>query len=142
LDIVSLAFVALLLTAVLLGGMVFFSAAFAPLVFMKLPGETAGRFIRQVFPVYYSAGAAMALFAAVVSFSSLPGLVLTIVGVAFLVARFWLMPEINRQRDLGLAGDDAAMDRFERLHRASVVLNALQILGVLVAFALLVHGWR
>ncbi len=89
--------------------MLFFSAAFAPLVFMKLPGEAAGRFIRQVYPVYYSAGAAVALVAVLVSYWSLPCLVMALVGFAFLVARFWLMPEINRHRDLGLAGDAAAM---------------------------------
>jgi hypothetical protein len=138
----DIAFVALLLTAILLGGMLFFSAAFAPLVFMKLPGETAGRFIRQVFPVYYSSGAAVALGAALVSFWSLPGLFMALVGVAFLAARFWLMPEINRHRDRGLAGDAAAMARFERLHGASVALNAVQILGVLAAFALIFQGSR
>jgi hypothetical protein len=142
LDIVSLAFASLLLTAVLLGGMLFFSVAFAPLVFMKLPGETAGRFIRHVFPVDYSSGAAVALVAALVSFWSLPGLVMALVGMAFLGARFWLMPEINRQRDLGVAGDAAAMAGFERLHDASVALNALQIFGVLAAFALIAQGWR
>ena len=32
------------------GGMTFFSAVMAPLVFTKLPLETAGAFIREVFP--------------------------------------------------------------------------------------------
>ena len=37
------------------GGMTFFSAVMAPLVFTKLPFETAGAFIREVFPWYYLA---------------------------------------------------------------------------------------
>ncbi|MEM6943536.1 MAG: DUF4149 domain-containing protein, partial [Pseudomonadota bacterium] len=39
------------------GGMVFFTALFSPLVFVKLPAETAGPFIRQVFPWYFAATA-------------------------------------------------------------------------------------
>lgn len=60
--------IALLATALLLGGMVFFAVAIALLVFTRLPPEWAGRFIRQVFPVYYlwmlglSAAAAVALW--------------------------------------------------------------------------------
>jgi len=38
--------------ALTFGGMIFFSAVMAPLVFTKLPFETAGAFIRQVFPWY------------------------------------------------------------------------------------------
>jgi hypothetical protein len=39
--------------ALAFGGMTFFSAVMAPLVFTKLPFDTAGAFIRQVFPWYY-----------------------------------------------------------------------------------------
>ncbi|MFT8243291.1 DUF4149 domain-containing protein [Roseomonas sp. BN140053] len=44
---------ALFATALMLGGMVYFAAGVAPLVFTRLPPEHAGRFIRQVFPNYY-----------------------------------------------------------------------------------------
>jgi hypothetical protein len=37
----------------LFGGILAFSALFAPLVFTKLPMEHAGPFIRAVFPWYY-----------------------------------------------------------------------------------------
>ena len=36
--------------ALTFGGMTFFSGVMAPLVFTKLPFETAGAFSRQVFP--------------------------------------------------------------------------------------------
>ncbi len=39
-------------TAALLGGMLFFSFVMAPLIFMKLPRDTASHFIRQVFPIW------------------------------------------------------------------------------------------
>ncbi len=44
--------VALLAAALLLGGMGFFAAVLAPLVFTRLPAEVAGRFVRSVFPAY------------------------------------------------------------------------------------------
>jgi hypothetical protein len=141
LPIFSLAFLALLLSGILLGGMLCFTAMVAPLVFMKLPGDTAAKFIRQLFPIYYAACAVLALLAAAASLWSLPGVILALTGVASLFALLWLMPAINRNRDKGLAGDTAAMAVFERLHSASVALNALQILGVLVAFALIARGW-
>ena len=49
----ALTIMGLFATALLFGSMVFFSAVMAPLVFTKLDAETAGRFIRQVFPWYY-----------------------------------------------------------------------------------------
>ena len=54
------------------------------------------------------------------------------IGVVFLLARFALLPIINRNRDAGQAGDLAAKKRFDALHRASVVVNLLQMLAVLV----------
>ena len=39
--------------AALAGGMLFFAAVVAPRVFIQLPIEVAGPFIRGLFPVYY-----------------------------------------------------------------------------------------
>ena len=47
--------VSLLSVGGLWGGMLFFAAVFAPLVFLRLAPDVAGRFIRAVFPVYYLA---------------------------------------------------------------------------------------
>src|SRR3712207_9481047 len=44
---------ALLAAALLLGGMGFFAAVLAPLIFTALPADAAGRFVRRVFPAYY-----------------------------------------------------------------------------------------
>jgi hypothetical protein len=140
LALLSTAFLALLLTAVLLGGMVFFSFGFAPLVFAKLPAEVAGRFIRQVFPFYYGAGAVLALAAAPLAGLGAAGLLLGATGIAFLVALVGLMPQINRARDRGLAGDAAAERRFARLHRASVALNMVQLGLAVLILALLAVG--
>lgn len=134
-----LASLAHFVTAALLGGMLFFALGFAPLVFMKLPAEQAGRFIRTVFPVYYTFSAAFAALATALAFMAgavVQGLILLVVLIGFLVARFALMPAINRLRDRGLAGDAAADHRFARLHRIGVVLNGLQMVALVAVLGL------
>lgn len=123
----------LVAAACLLGGMVFFGAIMAPLVFTKLDGATAGRFIRATFPRYYLyVTAAAALGAAGLVWQDWPsGLVLAIVAALTLWLRQGLMPLLNRLRDAGLGGDGAAGSRFDKLHRVSVMVNAVQIVAVL-----------
>ena len=117
-------------SAILLGGMAAFSFLFAPLVFTKLPAETAGRFIRAVFPWYYlfvlGAAAAAALALAAAGAGPGPWLAMAAVAVAGVVARELLMPVINRARDRQLAGEGSAA-RFDWLHRSSVAINLLQM---------------
>ena len=119
------------------GGMVFFAFLYAPLVFIKLGTETGGRFIREVFPVYYVATGATSIVAAVLlAFASgtrsADALAMACIGLVFFLARFVLLPVINRNRDAGQAGDLAAKKRFDALHRASVIVNVVQMLAVLV----------
>ena len=119
------------------GGMAFFAFVYAPLVFIKLGAEAGGRFIREVFPVYYLAMGATSLVAAVLlAFLSASrgadALAMACIGIVFFLARFVLLPIINRNRDAGQAGDLAAKKRFDALHRASVIVNAVQMLAVLV----------
>ena len=125
-----------LATALLLGGMVFFAFFMAPLVFTRLPAETAARLIRAAFPRYYDAMAGLAGLAAFACAFFAPGLaaMLLAVAVGFLLARLALMPAINAARDAGLQGNAAMQQRFARLHRASVVLNLAQ-LGVVLGTA-------
>ena len=129
---------ALAAVAAVFGGMVFFAFVYAPLVFIKLGTETGGRFIREVFPVYYVAMGATSIAAAVLlAFASsaargADALAMACIGIVFFLARFVLLPVINRSREAGQAGDLAAKKRFDALHRASVVVNAIQMLAVLV----------
>ena len=99
----TLAFVT---SAALLGGMLYFALGFAPLVFTRLPAETAARFIRAVFPVYYAMGAGTALLATLLLLPTGRWAALALAAVVaggFLLARFVLMPAINaaRPRDRG-----------------------------------------
>ncbi len=129
------------------GSILFFSFGIAPLIFRVLDAESGARFVRALFPRYYLWGAisgAVALPAYVAGPLCFPEFrgprvgvqALLILGciLVMLYGGNSLVPEINRARDEGPSGHD----RFVRLHRRSVRLNALILvvgLGLLVAFA-------
>jgi len=124
--------------AALFGGMVFFPAVVAPTVFRSLPEAEAGTFLRRLFPLYYAYMIATSLVAAI-AFVSRPLIfwVLLIVAVSTLAVRQGLVPRLNAWRDASLEGDDAAGRAFETGHRASVVINLVQLVLVCVLLALL-----
>lgn len=127
----------LIAVSAVFGGMVFFAFLYTPLVFIKLGKEAGGRFIREVFPVYYVAMGATSIVAAVLlaianGARSGDALAMVCTGIVFFLARFALLPIINRNRDAWQAGDLAAKKRFDALHRASVIVNVVQMLAVLV----------
>jgi hypothetical protein len=123
--------------ACLLGGMVFFAAILAPLVFTKLDGATAARFIRATFPRYYLYVAIAAALGAVglVGADRLSGVALLAVAAVTVWLRQGLMPTLNRLRDAGLTGDAASNARFDRMHRVSVGVNMVQMVAVLLVVA-------
>ncbi|WP_270937274.1 DUF4149 domain-containing protein [Falsiroseomonas oryzae] len=132
-----LALIALVAVALLLGGMVFFAALVAPLVFRVLPVEQGGQFVRALFPRYYvfvlgtAAAAAVALFPL-----SKPdaGIMAATAGLAWWL-RQSLMPRINALSDRAKAGDTAAQPEFDRAHRLSVIANLLQMVAAAVVLA-------
>ena len=129
------------------GSILFFSFAVAPIIFRVLGAEPGARFVRALFPRYYAWGVvstAIALPAMVCGPLSVPELRGPMVGVqAALIALSLgimlycgntLTPAINAARDEG----PASADRFKRLHKRSVNLNAVVLLiGIilLVGFA-------
>jgi hypothetical protein len=140
-DVTALILIALFATTLLFGGMAFFAALVAPVVFRALPPEPAGRFLRTLFPRYYVWVAATAAAAAVALFPfSKPdaGVMAAVAGLAVWL-RQALMPRINALSDAAKAGDAAAQRGFDRAHRLSVWANLLQMVGtatVLVGFVL------
>ena len=126
----------LVAVAAVFGGMAFFAFVYAPLVFIKLGAENGGRFIREVFPVYYVAMGGTSFAAAILlAFASAARGARARDGMhrSRVPARpLHAASAINRNRDAGQAGDLAAKKRFDALHRASVVVNLLQMLAVLV----------
>ncbi|MEM6421279.1 MAG: DUF4149 domain-containing protein [Pseudomonadota bacterium] len=114
------------------GGMVFFSAVFSPLVFIKLPGETAGPFIRQVFPWYFLAVTVtlgVAGLGLLLTGGTLWGAALLAMAVLGVLNREVLMHRINALRDRQLKGDEAAGRQFDRLHKASVGIHLIQMIA-------------
>jgi len=124
--------IAALLAAAVFGAMLFFAGVVAPLVFAQFPEEEAGAFIRRLFPRYYDVLAIASALAAVLALGTLEGGILAAVAALFVVSRFWLMPRINVARDAGAA----AVQRFELLHRASVIINLAQMVALIVVMVL------
>jgi len=132
-------YLALFALATLFGGMVAFSALFAPLVFTQLPMEMAATFIRATFPRYYvfiliaavAATGGLALAGLAPTFT----LIAAVIALAAVHARWVLMPKINALRDAELAGDAAAGRGFKLRHRISVIVNLVQLVlaGYLLA---------
>ena len=123
--------IALLATGALFGGMLFFTAVFAPLVFANLEKETAAEFIRAVFPWYYLfviATAAVGTLALAPTGAWQGWALAAIAGVA-LAARQGLMPVIAAAREAG------SPRRFHALHRMSVAINVVQLVAAAVVLA-------
>jgi hypothetical protein len=117
---------ALIVAAILFGGMVLYSFGFAAFLFTSLPAEDAGALLRRAFPHFYLWVIAMAVLAALLQLGADPvslGL-LAAVALTTLPTRQLLMPAINAATD---AGDK---QRFNRLHGLSVVITLLHIAAV------------
>lgn len=114
---------ALLATALLFGGMLLFSAGFAPLLFKLLPIGEARTLIRGTFPYFYAAVIAMAGVAAALCATrdGLGAAALAAIALTTWPTRQALMPAINRATD---AGDRR---RFAWLHGVSVVITLAHI---------------
>jgi uncharacterized membrane protein len=133
--------------AAMVGGIVFFSFIVAPVIFRVLGAEPGGRFVRALFPRYYlwnailGAIALPAFIAGPLCFPEYRGIHVGIQAsillgciLIMLYAGNSLVPQINRARD----EDPSSHDRFEHLHRRSLMLNAAAMvggIGLLVAFA-------
>ncbi|MEO0905062.1 MAG: DUF4149 domain-containing protein [Pseudomonadota bacterium] len=114
---------ALLMTAMLFGGMTFFSFGFAPVLFKQLPMDKVRPLLRGTFPYYYLAviGMSAVATAAALAVSGRATIVLGVILIATIYARQILMPQINAAIDR----DDQPM--FKRLHGLSVVIQIIQI---------------
>jgi hypothetical protein len=129
--------IGLLASALVMGSMAFFSAVVAPLVFARLEAAMAGQFLRALFPWYHGVVGigGLAAAAALAWVRPVEAIVMAAVGIAALVLRQWLLPATQRHRDAAAAGNKQAQARFERLHRLSVGINALQFLGAVAVVA-------
>lgn len=128
-------------TALVFGAIFFFSVIVAPTVFRTLETQAAATFIRAIFPWYY---VYLTLVAAIgglaLSLSSqarTASLVMFLIAVLGVKARYILLPRINMFRDAMLDGDEKAKTWFNLLHRSSVILNVIQLCLAAAALYLL-----
>ena len=119
--------IALLMTALLFGGMTFYSFGFAPVLFRQLPMEQVRPLLRGTFPYYYLAVIGLGVIAAAASFAvdRLAGVLLAGIVLSTIYARQVLMHQINA------ATDRADRRAFSILHGLSVAIQLAQI-GVAV----------
>lgn len=117
---------ALIVAAILFGGMVLYSFGFAAFLFTSLPADDAGSLLRRAFPHFYLWVIATALLAALLQLGADPVSLGLLVAVAATTVptRQLLMPAINAATD---AGDKR---RFNRLHGLSVVITLGHIAAV------------
>lgn len=114
---------ALLVTALLFGGMLLYAFGFAAFMFSALPAGDAGAVIRRAFPHFYLFVSGCASVAAALLYRSDPlaaGL-LAFIAATTLPTRQLLMPAINQATDCG------AKARFKLLHGLSVIVTLLHI---------------
>lgn len=114
---------ALLLTALLFGGMALFSFGFAAVLFAVYGPEQARKGIRGAFPHYYLWVIATAAISGGVAYASSTLAAWLLIGIALSTAyaRQMLMVQINAATDAGNKG------QFKTLHGISVAIQLVQI---------------
>lgn len=116
---------ALILSALLFGGMTLYSFAFAAFLFHTLPADEAGTMLRKAFPHFYVFVIVVAAVAALLhlGLDTVSEGILLAISLTAVPARQQLMPAI---RD---AMDDDDPKRFKVLHSLSVIVTLFHIAG-------------
>ncbi len=137
-------FVYFLCLACWLGGMVFFSAIVAPIIFAQLSMPDAGKVVSALFPRYYLlgyiAGGLGLILAVYLGVMRAPRLWWAMAAIALAIAlglTFYagqvVRPQVDAIRTVAeeTSPDPARRAEFDRLHRLSVILNgAVMVLNL------------
>ena len=118
--------------------MLFFAGVIAPSMHRSLAESEALSYSRAVFPKYYLWGIAMSALTTVMAISagSYTFILLLVVLLGFLYSRQILLPKISTTKDQWLASDSAQdKTRYKLLHKRSVIINATQILILIIIVA-------
>ena len=122
--------VSLYLTSIILGIMLFFSFVVAPVTFTALNEENARKFIRKIFPYYYTVNLAISILVLIcfiiLKIFSLDFYLILSVAALFAVSNFILMPLINKYRD------EKQDNKFKYSHFISVVINFIQMIFLVI----------
>jgi len=122
--------ISIYLTSIILGIMLFFSFVVAPVTFTALDEENARKFIRKIFPYYYTVNLTISVLVLILfiilKIFSLDFYLILSVAVLFAVSNFVLMPLINKFRD-------EKQDKiFKKSHFSSVVINFVQMILLVI----------
>ena len=118
------------MVSMVLGIMLFFSFVVAPVTFTVLDEENSRKFIRKIFPYYYTVNLAISISVLIcfiiLKIFSLDFYLILSVAVLFAVSNFVLMPLINKFRD------EKQDKKFKQSHFLSVVINFVQIILLVI----------
>ena len=123
-----------LVAAATLSFMIFFPLVVATSVFKVLDEKQSSKFLRIFFPKYYLYGFVLSLAGVILSIyfeNKLSILIYSLIMIGFIFSRQILTPMVNKAKDLN---DEK---KFNKLHKLSVFINFLQIIGcifLLVAY--------
>ena len=110
--------------------MLFFSFVVAPVTFSSLNEENARKFIRKIFPYYYTVNLAIStlvfIFFIINKTFSLEFYLILSTAILFAVSNFLLMPLINKYRD------EKQNNKFKYTHFISVVINFVQMIFLVI----------
>ena len=123
-----------LVAAATLSFMIFFPLVVATSVFKVLDEKQSSKFLRIFFPKYYLYGFVLSLAGVILSIyfeNKLSILVYSFILVGFIFSRQILTPMVNKAKDLNNE------KKFNKLHKSSVFINFLQIVGCI--FLLVVY---
>ena len=117
------------LIAISLGAMLFFSFVIAPVIFKVLDASNASKFVRKIFPHYYLINLVVLSIAVLLLFYissiNLDFYITLIITILFAFSLFVLMPLINKLKD------NKEERRFKYSHTLSVIINFIQIIGLI-----------
>ena len=115
-----------LVAAAILSFMIFFPLVVATSVFKVLDEQQSSKFLRIFFPKYYLYGFVLSAIGFTLSTyyeNKISMLIFLLIMVGFVFSRQVLMPMINISKDL------KNESKFNKLHKLSVFINFLQIIG-------------
>ena len=117
------------LIAISLGAMLFFSFVIAPVIFKVLDASNASKFVRKIFPHYYLINLIILSIAVLLLFYissiNLDFYITLVVTILFAFSLFILMPLINKFKD------SKEEKKFKYSHALSVIINFIQIIGLI-----------
>ena len=124
----------ILVAAATISFMIFFPLVVATSVFKVLDEKQSSKFLRIFFPKYYLYGFVLSLAGVILSIyfeNKLSILIYSFIMVGFIFSRQTLTPMVNKAKD---SNDEK---KFNKLHKLSVFINFLQIIGCI--FLLVVY---